>query len=120
MTGQAPSRRDRPLAPYRAACGHLLCALDTQSAARAAYNRARDLLDDARAAVLLAGGPGVPERASAELREAALARATYAEGQALRGAREVLRAAEATLEAARVTERLEREALRLRLGGVAP
>lgn len=98
---------------YRAATARLVAALDAHNAARACYDHAKDAHEDARRALLLDGVPGVPERATSAVQEAAMTRATDAQARALRAAREALRAAETELEAARVLERAEREVLRV-------
>lgn len=98
---------------YRTAAARLLAALTNHNAARAEYDAARDALEDERRRLLLEGVPNLPDRPTAEQREAALGRTLDAQAAALRKAREVLRAAETELEAARVQERAEREVLRV-------
>lgn len=100
-------------ASYRAAAARLLAALTAHNSARAAYDLARDALEDRRRALLLDGVPGLPERPSPDQREAALGRALDPEARVMRAARERLRSAETELEAAKVEERAERELLRV-------
>lgn len=97
---------------YRQVSERLLTALAHHNAARAAYDAARDSFEDRRRNLLLDGVPGIPDRCSADVREAALARALEPQTCVLRASRERMRGAEAELEAARVQERTEREALR--------
>ena len=85
---------------YRTVSDRLSRAIAAQSRARAAYDAARDALDDHRDALILGGVPGVPglpERCSSELRQAALARALAPLTATLRAARDVLRASDAEL-----------------------
>lgn len=98
---------------YRTAAARLLLALEAQARARAEYDAARDALEDERRRLLLEGVPNLPDRPTAEQREAALGRALDAPARAMRKAREALRTAETELEAARVQERAEREVLRV-------
>lgn len=97
---------------YRLASAQLLEAITRYQDAKAEADRARDDLDDRRAALLLGGVPGLRDRCPAEEREAHLTRALAAQVQAHRCARDGLRRAEAELEAARIAERTERETLR--------
>lgn len=97
---------------YRLVSERLLSAIAAQSAARAAHEAARDAYEDRRRNFILDGIPGIPERNTAETRDAALGRALEPQTRTLRATREQLRAADAELESAQVQERTEREALR--------
>ncbi len=97
---------------YRAVSERLLAAIATQSVTHTAYETARDAHDDHRRTLVLDGVPGVPERCSSDLREAALHRALMPHMAALRAARDQLRASNTALESAQVQERVERETLR--------
>jgi hypothetical protein len=97
---------------YRAVSLSLLDAITAHGQAHAAYEAARDIHDDKRAALILDGIPGIRERSPNDLREAALSRVLAAEMETLRSARESLRIMSSKMHAAQVSERMERETLR--------